>query len=536
MAESFGPTHGAARLRGYAHGAARSGVNYLTNLLWLLRRSLVGGRTRLVTLLGLGQLSLAAQGLAIGALYWYTAQMQADVVLTLGPLGEWRAREEPLLLWGTVITSVGAFAASAWFQYLGRHMGFAFGEDEMLRGLPESVRWARRLPDARAQTASRLLADQGFKPVSVGCRNAGLTVSLLYGAVSPVVGGIVAVGVMLWMDPGLTLLIAVTVVLWSPTLYPLARRQTDVSASKAGKVRAFNLQCHRLVDFPAVPIPESWGGPRQVADATLGKRRVSNQMTFLTGVGATLIGGIAAVTLASRIISEQGEWSFFVAYLMIMRTAVAGCLVAPQTVAMVSRFYPQTVTYVQFLKSAVRIDETDLGRIAHGDAVTLGTLPAGEVASAQAGQRVALVTVDAPRAIQASMLGATADGSRLPLNTFWLDGAGRAEAAGEHHSIALVERAALAAMQPVERESLLRDLHDTIAVVVHRDVERVGVYGESHLVVSAGGQLTGSAPLGTTDSRDLLAAFAAATAAGTRPSPVAAGDVNADDEADEMEG
>ena len=536
MAEPSGRTDVPSRLREYAHGVVRSGANYLTNLLWLLRRSLAGGRVRLATLFVLGQLSVGAQVVAIGGLYLYATQMETDAVLSVGPLGAWRVREEPFLLWVAIAASAGAFAASAWFNYLAAKLAFVFGEEEISRGLTESVGWARRLPDARAQVASRLLAELQFKQIGGGCRYAGLTIALLYSAVSPVVGGIVAVGVMLSMDPALTLLIAIAMVLWSPAFYPLARRATAVAASKSPTVRAFNRQCRRLLASPSTPVPEPWDGARQVAGATLAKRRVSNQMTLLTGVGATLIGAVAAITLASRIISEQGEWPFFLAYLIVMRVAVSGCLVAPQTVAAVSRFYPQTATYVRFLKSVAEIDGTDLGSVAHGDAVTLGTLPDGEVVGTRAGQRVALVTAAECPAIQASLLEAGATGTGLPLNTAWLDGAGGPEVGGNHRLIALVEHGTLAAMQPVERESMLRDLHNAVAIIVHRHAAGVGAYGESLLVTSTGDRLTSSAPLGTAESRDLLAAFAAASAGSVRASAGAAGGVDADDEAEEMEG
>ena len=518
-----------ARPLDYARVAARSGTNYTTNLVWLLRRSVDGRRLRLATMFVLGQLSLGGQAGAIGTLYWYATQMQADAVLSLGPFGDaLRVREEPLLLWAVVAVSAVCFAASAWFQFRSRNIVYGIAEEEIARGLGQLVGFARRLPDPRAPLASRLLSEGGLNAINEGCKMGGMTISLLYVALPSVVGGTVAVAAMLWIDPLLTALIVVALVLWSPSLYPLALQSLKVATSRGRENQAFKREARVLLESPSDSIPERWESALKVAEVSLGKRRIMNQMTLRVQIGVTLIGSVSAFYLASGLMSGRGEWPIFLAYLAITRVALNGCFTAPQTFAMVSRFYPRTATYVLFMRSASLIESTSLGHVTNGDAMTLGRLPSGAAVSVRSGQRVALATLADRSALQVALLAASETSAGLPLKTVWLDGAPTPSATDKDVPIALLEYDTLAAMSPREAQSLLRALEDSATLIVYRDGTKIGAFEESQLITVIDGALTASVSMDTAESRTVLASFAEARTA-SEAKAVSATDDSTDD-------
>ena len=453
-----------------------------------------------------GQLYLAGQAGAIGALYWYASQMEADAVVSLGPVGDLRAREEPMVLWAVVLASALCFAASAWFQYAARNIVFDIAEEEIARGLGDVIRFARRLPDARVPLASRLLISGGLKSVSGGCRSGGMTVALLLVAVAPIVAGITAGVAMFWIDPVLTTLIMVALVLWSPSLYPLALKALKISTSRGRENQLFTRESRALLESPSATIPGPWESALKVAKVSLGKRRVSNEMSFTVQIGATVIGAVAAYYLASGLMSGRGEWPVFLAYLAIMRVAVNGLFAGPQTVAVVSRFYPQTALYVNFMRSAVQVDASALGRVQKGDAVSLGTLPNGSEVTVPSGHRIALASLADRPLIQAALLDATETRTRLSLNSEWLDVAA-ARSPAPDAPIALVEYAALATMARSDARAFLGAFATSVVLIVYRDVETVGAFDETQVITVFGGVLTASAALPTADSRAILESF-----------------------------
>ena len=145
------------RLPGLVRAAHRRGVNYTTKLIWLIGHTIERHRSKVLDVLALGQLSFAAQAAALGVLYWYGAQTQADAVVSFEPLGiELRAREDLLVLWAVAGTSAMCFLGSSFLLYLSENAAVGVGEESLARRLSDVVRVARRLPDPRAPAASCL--------------------------------------------------------------------------------------------------------------------------------------------------------------------------------------------------------------------------------------------------------------------------------------------------------------------------------------------------------------------------------------------
>ena len=530
-----------ARRVAFCLSVLQSGVNYTRNLGWVVSRSLEGRRLRAAVSVACGQLSLAAQFGAIGLLYWYAEQAQADAVVSLAPLGldlEWRAREDFWLLGAVVAASGLCFLASAGLLHRSESLIITIGEEEMVRRLNEAARIARRLPDPRAPEASRIFLDTGLSRVSLGCRYAALSVTNILGAVTPIVGGVVAGAALVVIDPLLTGILVVGAGLGWLLLYPLMMRQVAIPDRLERSKRAFAKDLRELLRAPPdKPMPPVLGSTVEFARVMIGRQHTVNHITALLQAGTAVCGTIAALYLAAGIIRGDDDWPSFVLYLGGLRIALSSGSALPQVIGTVSRYYARIVEYMQYVLSGTGMEKRPLGRVAAGDPVVLAALPDGTPVDARGGERVALLTPAEPPAVQAAFLDARAAGTGLPLATAWLRPDDPSVYVRGDSSVHLVDAAVLAAMEPSAAGAALDAAPAGVTVIAHRDGEGIGAFDESHVLVLEDGAFTESARLGTAAGRAVLESFAAAraaTAAGVTERPAgAAASAAASDQEDE---
>ena len=518
----------------FARRVSRSGTNYTTNIVWLMRRNLAGCGRKLVAVFGFGQISLAAQGAAIFTLYWYAQRAQSNAIVSIGPF-EMGSRA-PAMLWTVVILSAICFLVSSGFLYLSRSMVLAVGEDNIGRGLTEIVGIARRLPDPRAPEASRIAVEVGLKKVNRGCRLGAMATVILINAVTPLVGGIVAGGALLVIEPGLTLIIAVGAVVWSTFLYPLTIRQVQFASRRGREDTAFKEESQALLKSPSLGMPEKMNSAVRLAEVFLGRRRVVVEMAFLLEIGGTIIGAAAAFYMASKIMAGGAEWPIFIVYVGGLRVALAGYFAGPRTFGVVSRFYPQLIVFIQFAQSAARIDRRDLGAAADGAAIVLGTLPNGAAVTARGGDRIALATSAKPEAVQVAFLEARDSETERPLATTWVQSADASESRSIDPPIRFVEFAMLAGMDRSVALEFLEGMGDGVTLIAYRDESQVGAFGERTLMTINSETPTASVPLGTLESAAALETFVEhrERALKAEAARQAATDIQGDDEDEEV--
>ena len=529
-----------ARRVAFCLSVLQSGVNYARNLGWVIARSLEGRRLRAAVSVACGQLSLAAQFGALGLLYWYAEQAQADAVVSLAPLGldlEWRAREDFWLLGAVVAASGLCLLASAGLLHRSESLIITIGEEEMVRRLNEAARIARRLPDPRAPEASRIFLDTGLSRVSLGCRYAALSVTNILGAVTPIVGGVVAGTALVVIDPLLTGILVVGAGLACLLLYPLMMRQVAIPDRLERSKRAFAKDLRELLRAPDKPMPPVLASTVEFARVMIGRQHTVNHITALLQAGTAVCGTIAALYLAASIIRGDDDWPNFILYLGGLRIALSSGSALPQLAGSVSRYYARIVEYMQFVLSGTGIEERPLGRVGTGDPVVLAALPDGTPVDARGGERVALLTPAEPPAVQAAFLDARAAGTGLPLATAWLRPDDPTVYVREDASVHLVDATVFAAMEPSAAGAALDAAPAGVTVIAHRDGEGIGAFDESHVLVLEDGAFTESARLGTAAGRAVLESFAAAraaTAAGVTERPAgAAASAAANDQEDE---
>ena len=486
----------------------RSGSNYTANLTWLVARKVAGRKLKVVRAFVLGQLSIFAQAAAVGTLYWYAAQTQSDATVSLGPLGiELRAREDLLLLGAVVATSAACFLASAGFIYSSEKTLIGIVEEGLARGLTEIVRIAKRLPDPRAPEASQILLDKGLTKIAQGCKHGASATLMLLSTVSPMVGGIAAGGALVVIDPLLTTMLGVGAILWSMRIYPLLRRQVKYTDRLARGKSAFVAESRWLLHSPSpAEVPAEMGSAVTLSAVLNDRRRTEKKIRLVLQLGVSVIGALAALYLAYRIIDGNGNWPIFIVYLGGLRIALNGCFAVPRTFGNVSRFYPRLVVFMRFLQGAARMDAEPLGRAEHGDTLLLGTLPDGATASAGVGDRIALAALGTHLEIQAAFIGARVATTDLPVAAAWVHPAELE--VRQDAQIRLVEADVLAEMDPGAAVAFLNRMNDGVTGIVYRHESRIGAFNEPQLMLIEDATLVASVGLGTTESADVLERFA----------------------------
>ena len=129
----------------------------MTNLLWLLMRSIEERKLTVAGVFAARAALVGAQAAALGTLYWYAAQAQSDAVVSLGSVRNRVARERRPVAAGGRRRGLGRLLSRERFVPLPvAEDVIGIGEEDLARRLTEVIRIARRLPDPRAPTRAGL--------------------------------------------------------------------------------------------------------------------------------------------------------------------------------------------------------------------------------------------------------------------------------------------------------------------------------------------------------------------------------------------
>jgi hypothetical protein len=501
----------------------RQGNNYTTVVVWLLRSALSGQGLKVLAIVLLSLAFIGSQAVAISTLYWYAQQLQNDGGLVVPLLGiDLRAREDMTLLALAICVSAIFFIASAGFLYLSRSTAIKVLEVTHKRELEMLVHKIASLPDPRAPVASRFAVEVGFWRLSIGCRLGGVTAFIFLNAVPTFIGAVGAAWFLIWLDPVLTLLILLAAALWAVLLYPITLRAVWFANRREKANAAFRQEAQELLKHDTqLPYVTEMATAGQLASAFSGRRRVANEMTLVVEIGIAVIVSVAMFYVVMDMMSGSGQWPILIAYVGALRLTLSGFLQAVQAYARVSRYYPDLVPYFLFMKNVDESTGKPLGVVAADGDVLLGNIDGSHDTRVEPGAIVALATSDSEQWIRLALIQARSTISGLPLQTRMFDPTGKSEA-----PLVLTEAVEFSAASAHGTDQLLGD-DNNVVLIVHRDITRIGAFGESHILVAENGSITGFAPLGTPESEELIQAFKVARA---RPKTAPAGDWDVEEE------
>jgi hypothetical protein len=169
------------------------------------------------------------------------------------------------------------------------------------------------------------------------------------------------------------------------------------------------------------------------------------------------------------------------------------------------------VRYVLLVKDMQKINATEFAKVQHGEKIILGTLTNGQDVITEAGDCLALLTLEIIHEVEFAFINARLPDSTAPLGIMSV-----------HPDKAPNSPAAIALLsfdRPAEKEiEQLRawregDLKDKVTLIVHRDSDNVGMFGETRILVLNEGEMQRYVPLGTEEAAATMKEFAAKAAA-----------------------
>jgi ABC-type multidrug transport system fused ATPase/permease subunit len=491
----------------------RQGRNYFSLVWWLLCTAFKGRTWKLAAAVGLSLLGLATQGAAIYAVYWYGRQMEKGGAFTV-PLVhiDINLKEQPEWLWAIVVFSTSFFILSAALLYLSRRQVLNIVQEHYSATLEQLALLTNRLPDPRVKLASSLFVDYGFGGIATGARRGTLIVVSSATTITALVGGLGAAFFLFRIDLPLTLLIIVSAGVAALLLYPLTLRGVASAKRREKAQEAFRLEYKQLIEKRLVNEPvTNFKAAEDLADAYLMRRRVLTELIFAIEVGITVILGMVVWYMASQALAGREQWAIFIAYIGALRMTLNGGAQAVRAFASVSRYYPQIVRYALLVKDMQKINDTEFAKVRRGDKVILGTLTNGQDVVAEVGDCLALLTLEIIHEVEFAFINARLPNSTGPLGIMSVD---PDKAPNSPAAIAL-----LSFDRPAEKEvEQLRawrdgDLKDKVTLIVHRDSDNIGMFGETRILVLNEGEMQRYLPLGTEEADATMKEFAAKAAA-----------------------
>ena len=411
-------------------------------------------------------------------------------------------KQQPEWLWAIVIFSTACLILSATLTYLSRQRVLNMVQHHYATTLEKLALLTLRLPDPRVRLASSLFNEYAFGGLSTGARRGTLIVLSSVTALTAIIGGLGASFFLLRIDLPLTLLILISSSLAALLLYPLTLRAVASAKNREKAQRDFRLELRELtekrIEKRALTDSEiTFKGPTALAQAFLMRRRVLTEFVYAIEVGITVILGLVIYYTASKALAGKEQWAIFIAYIGALRMALQGGAHAVQALASVSRYYPQIVRYVLFIKDIQKIHATEFAKVTAGDKVILGTLANGQDVSAEAGGCMALLSLDYMSEIEFSLINARLPHSTEPISIQVVE---RSKAAGCKATLALLvyDKPTQYELEGIEvlREGILKD---KVALIVYREAHNIGLFGEKEVLVVFEGEMLRHVALGTED-------------------------------------
>jgi len=288
-------------------------------------------------------------------------------------------------------------------------------------------------------------------------------------------------------------------------LYPLTLRAVQSAKDRERSQTALRLEVRKLNEDPTVEqTATSLETVDEVARSYMMRRRVLTELVFAMEIGVTILLGVVIYYMASQALAGREQWAIFIAYVGALRMTLSGVTLAIRAFASVSRYYPQIVRYCLFIKDMQKIDRTPLAEVRRGDKVFLGALPNGQDVVVEVGDRLATLTLGPLREPMFAVVGAKLVRSGEPVAAAAIDPANiRKTPAG----ITIVSGNKL--LREEERAAVaLDELKYKVTMIFYQVTDKVGTFGETHVLTTEDGELRRFAVLGTEEGDAVLKEFA----------------------------
>ena len=306
--------------------------------------------------------SIANTASKIGAIWvifnFATKASENQSIIIFGQEYDPRQSMIPLIL--AALVSATLFLLSALFGYAERRLTYAsWGAHAELcatRALS-----ALKDPSITNQETNPFANPNAFQRLVNGHANTtGRVLSIALGSVSPLITLLIAIGIMLWISPVMTFILATLMALLIPAhalVSVRAAKASEISTNLAGAhadaIRHFAAPFFASQEPPSdteaqVQSMYTSGPIRDYRDAYIKRFRCFAESELLIGITAAASILILVIGMGWWSLSHEGGWSVLLIYFVTLRFAFGSVGSLTKRIASINRFYPEVSSYHTF--------------------------------------------------------------------------------------------------------------------------------------------------------------------------------------------
>lgn len=391
------------------------GRRYISTMKWLVHKGFFESPTRFWSLVGLSIISLLAQAMVIGLIFFYIRSIEKNVFLAGVEVNfEWLRSYWGLLIFVVVLATL--LGLNHFTIYRVRMMALKYMCEVEIDLGRLALFSALQLPNLSCRESTAKATNRGLLMLmSRDVRYCGLTVRLIaltLPVIIALIGSLVGLLYLDWLISGLFIASGAVIFLFQ---YPAnlmgatATRRWQSIRPKAVKTMADAISHLRLggqaKSNNAKQSPSDLFSEPSVIEsinAYADRSRAIEIGTLSTQFGTTFLTVVIILIIGSRVLADEVDWALLAAYISLLRVASGNFASLTRYTTSIARLYPQVMNYVNFMTD---FDRCQLQGAVTSDHWRLNIKVSGgkDIAEAENSEIIepheltALVTLDSPK-------------------------------------------------------------------------------------------------------------------------------------------
>ena len=330
---------------------------------WLIKDFFGVARWKVLPVIGCGFAHIGLKFAGMGVIYLCVQALSEDSPIAVPGLAFLSPKSSEF-----VLLSVGAGVAlligTAFFRYQVRHRSISLGRDYEEHCARRILLMASRLPDPRAGVANRIVAG-GLHQYPGYARFCGMAVRQLT-QLLPAFASFLAVSLaLLWMDAGLTLLLAglagVAVLAQYPANHRVATASKVWEGTRGAAGRRYRALFRRLHSDPMPLSPDDGildrlfgsGHVRDNIDSVFARAAEAEQAALVSRISSSVLLGATLILLGVDIVQGERTWAAVAMYAAAVRFALSDFVSVCKIASSLTKYHAQIAKHREFVIDAL---------------------------------------------------------------------------------------------------------------------------------------------------------------------------------------
>src|SRR5919106_1693786 len=337
---------------------------YVETAGWLVKDFFGVARWQVLPVIGCGFAHIGLKFAAMGAIYLCVRALSDDAPITI-PGMAFLSPKSPEFVVLSVGAGVALLIGTAFFRYEVRRQSISLGRHYEEHCARRVILLASRLPDRRAEVASRIVRAGSLPQYPGYARVSGMAARQLT-QLLPAFASFLAVSLaLLWMDAGLTVTLAALAAVAVLAQYPANHRVATASKVLEGTRRAagrrYRALFRRLHCDPMPLAPDGAfvdqlfrsGHVRDNIDSVSARAAESEQASLVSRISSSMLLGGALILLGIDIVQGERTWAAVATYAAAVRFALSDFVSVCKIASSLTKYHAQIARHREFVTDAL---------------------------------------------------------------------------------------------------------------------------------------------------------------------------------------